>query len=123
LYFLYKFHDKNGDTLEAFAYYKTYFDRIVSLLMCYKGISYTKRKLPDYHRHYKVNNVKKDFEELNPNYYKKQNIDNFLSELYRLRQYNPINHSSAEIIEDQMLKESQIINLIRQSETLLINSF
>ncbi len=123
LYFLYKFHDKNGDTLEAFAYYKTYFDRIVSLLMCYKGISYTKRKLPDYHRHYKVNNVKKDFEELNPNYYKKQNIDNFLSELYRLRQYNPINHSSAEIIEDQMLKESQIINLIRQSETLLINCF
>ena len=67
--------------------------------------------------------MKKDFEKLNPNYYKKQNIDNFLSELYRLRQYNPINHSSAEIIEDQMLKESQIINLIRQSETLLINSF
>ncbi|MDW3978087.1 AbiA family abortive infection protein [Staphylococcus saprophyticus] len=123
LYFLYKFHEKNGDTLEAFAYYKTYFDRIVSLLMCYKGISYTKKKLPDYHRHYKVSNVKKDFEELNANYYKNQNIDEFLSQLYRLRQYNPINHSSAEIIEDQMLKESQIIKLIKQSETLLINSF
>lgn len=43
LYFLYKYYDKNGDTLEAFAYYKTYFDRMVSLLMYYKKISIGKK--------------------------------------------------------------------------------
>ncbi|OIS59884.1 abortive infection protein [Staphylococcus equorum] len=123
LYFLYKFYDKNGDTLEAFAYYKTYFDRMVSLLMCYKGISFGKKGLPDYTRHYKVKNAKADFKKLNAEYYQSKNIENLLEDLYRLRNFNPINHSSAQIIEDKMLKESQIANLIKQSETLLFDSF
>ncbi|MEB7783499.1 AbiA family abortive infection protein [Mammaliicoccus sciuri] len=123
LYFLYKIYDKNGDTLEAFAYYKTYFDRMVSLLMCYKKISFGKKGAPDYKRHYKVGNAQTDFEKLNFEYYQDKNVKNLLGDLYKLRNFNPINHSSAEIIEDKMLKKSQITGLIMQSETLLIDSF
>ncbi|HDD0308150.1 TPA: AbiA family abortive infection protein [Staphylococcus aureus] len=123
LYFLYKYYDKNGDTLEAFAYYKTYFDRMVSLLMYYKKISIGKKESPNYKRHYKVGNAQTDFEKLNARYYKNKNVSTLLSELYKLRNFNPINHSSAEIIEDKMLKKSQITNLIKQAETLLFDSF
>lgn len=123
LYFLYKFYEKNGDILEAFAYYKTYFDRLVSLLMCYKKISIGKKGLPDYKRYYKVGNAQRDFEKLNLEYYQSENIGTLLDELYKLRNFNPINHSSAEIIEDKMLKKPQITDLIKQSEVLLFDSF
>ncbi|HCU7634071.1 TPA: abortive infection protein, partial [Staphylococcus aureus] len=78
---------------------------------------------PNYKRHYKVGNAQTDFEKLNARYYKNKNVSTLLSELYKLRNFNPINHSSAEIIEDKMLKKSQITNLIKQAETLLFDSF
>lgn len=91
--------------------------------MCYKGISLKKKNFPDYHRFYKVQHVKTDFEKLNATYYKNQNIEALLTDLYRLRHFNPINHSSAEIIEDETLNENEINELIRKSEKLLIDSF
>ncbi|NCJ15722.1 AbiA family abortive infection protein [Staphylococcus pseudintermedius] len=123
LFFLYKFYERNDDILEAFAYYKTYFDRMVSLLMSYKKISFKKKGLPDYNRHYKKRNTMADFEKLNKEYYTSQNVYTLLEELYQLRNFNPINHSSAEIIDDEMLKKSQITSLIKQSESLLFDSF
>ncbi|WP_353418432.1 AbiA family abortive infection protein [Staphylococcus delphini] len=123
LFFLYKFYERNDDILEAFAYYKTYFDRMVSLLMSYKKISFKKKGLPDYNRHYKKGNTMTDFEKLNKEYYTSQNVYTLLDELYQLRNFNPINHSSAEIIDDEMLKKSQITSLIKQSESLLFDSF
>lgn len=123
LYFLYKFYDKNGDILEAFAYFKTYFDRMVSLLMHYQNVSVGRKGKPDFKRHYKVNNTKTDFRKLDSNYYEKENVEDLLNRLYKFRHSNPINHSSAELIEDEQLKKREIVDLIRQSEILLNKSF
>src|SRR5699024_10300914 len=46
LYFMYKHHLKNEDILEAFAYFKTYFDRMTSILMFYKKVKFKKDR-PD----------------------------------------------------------------------------
>lgn len=122
LYFMYKYHFKNGDILEAFAYFKTYFDRMTSILMFYKKVKFKKNR-PDYHRHYEVKNAKKDYKSLNEMYYFENDIDDLLTRLYKKRNFNPVIHSSAQIIDKEMINKATLIELINKSEKLIVESF
>lgn len=122
IFFMYKYHMKNNDILEAFGYYKTYFDRMTSLLMFYREIANRKNK-PHYSKHHDKNKTIADYRKLNEEYFVKNNIDVLLGKLYKLRNFNPINHATAQIVEDSMLNEDTIKNLIEDSEQLLVDSF
>lgn len=120
LYFMYKINEKENNVLESFSYFRSYFDRITSVIMFKYDIIKTKKNKPDYKRHYKLNNLKTDYERLDIKYYTENDVEKTLEALCNLRNDNPINHSSSGILDKSSLNIEEI-NSIMFKINLLIN--
>ena len=61
---MYQHYKKSNDTLEAFSYYKSYFDRVTAHLMYYKGIERAGKGKPNYKMYYKEGPIKMGFKRI-----------------------------------------------------------
>ena len=91
LYFMYMIEVKKKSPLSAFAYYKNFFDRISAHLGKAMNNDSAKGK-PNYRRYYKESS----FIEL---YKGISDIDAIIKEAHKIRNSNPLSHSSAELID------------------------
>ncbi|AIF65228.1 hypothetical protein GZ22_00195 [Terribacillus saccharophilus] len=118
IYFMYCHYRSSGDSLEAFSYYKSYFDRITALLMHYKGVERTGKGKPNYKMFYKQSSIIRSFNRINFNS-AISDIKDLIEKAHDLRNHNPINHSSAEVMDDESLNVSEIEQVIGELELLL----
>lgn len=122
IYFMYQHYKKSSDTLEAFSYYKSYFDRVTAHLMYYKGIERAGKGKPNYKMYYQLGPIKKGYKRIKFNQ-GITNIDGLIKKAHDLRNHNPINHSSAEVMDDETLNIKEIEIIIDELEFLLEQSF
>ncbi|KAB8136809.1 AbiA family abortive infection protein [Gracilibacillus oryzae] len=122
IYFMYQHYKNSNDTLEAFSYYKSYFDRVTAHLMCFKGIERAGKGKPNYRMYYKEGPIKKGFKRIEFNQ-EITDIDDLIKKAHDLRNHNPINHSSAEVMDDETLNIEEIETIIDELEFLLEQGF
>lgn len=122
IYFMYCYYRNSNDILEAFSYYKSYFDRVTAHLMHYKDIGKARKGKPNYKMYYKEGPIKKAYKKINlPKTI--GSIDVLIKTAHDLRNHNPINHSSAEVMDDETLNISELKNIIDKLECLLEQGF
>lgn len=107
LYANYLFEQERNNKIEAFAYYKTYFDRFTALISAYT--TKTKLKVKDFYSIEDLNKVYKDLEGINS--YK------IIKKANELRNENPLVHSSAKLIGRPSLEG--IDDCIKQLQDLI----
>ena len=122
IYFMYQHYKNSNDTLEAFSYYKSYFDRVTAHLMYFKGIERAGKGKPNYRMYYKEGPIKKGFKRIEFNQ-EITDIDDLIKKAHDLRNHNPINHSSAEVMDDETLNIEEIETIIDELEFLLEQGF
>lgn len=122
IYFMYRYYKSSNDILEAFSYYKSYFDRVTALLMHYKGIEQTGKGKPNYKMYYKQGPIINGYKRIEFNQ-EITNIDELIKKAHDLRNHNPINHSSAEVMDDETLNIEEIETVIDELELLLEQGF
>lgn len=122
IYFMYKHYRNSGDILEAFSYYKSFFDRTTAILMHYKGIEQTGRGKPNFKRYYNKNQIIEDYKKLNLQQ-DNTHLESLITKAHDLRNHNPINHASAEVMDDETLNVEEIKGIIYDLELLLEEAF
>ncbi|MFD1851053.1 AbiA family abortive infection protein [Oceanobacillus bengalensis] len=122
IYFMYRHYKNSNDILESFSYYKSYFDRVTALLMHFKGIEQTGKGKPNYKMYYKQGPIIKSYKRIKFNQ-EITNIEDLIEKAHDLRNHNPINHSSAEVMDDETLNIEEIENIIIELEFLLEQGF
>jgi len=110
LYFLFKIEYKKNNLLTAFAYYKSFFDRI-SAHFAYSIFSIKENKMPNYSKYYRESELKKIYSDID-------NADEIIKNAHKLRNSNPIAHSSAELLDDNDV-EINILNIIKELSMLI----
>lgn len=91
LYFMYLCENKKGNYLAAFAYYKNFFDRITADLDFVLNPD-PRHKKPNYKRFYEENTFKTFYKEI-------PNSEQAIKKAHKLRNANPISHSSSGLID------------------------
>lgn len=122
IYFMYRYYRNSNDILEAFSYYKSYFDRVTAHLMNYKGIEQAGKGKPNYRMYYRTGPIKNAYKKLNPSD-EDDCINDLIDTAHDLRNHNPINHSSAEVMDDETLSIHELKNIIAELECLLEQGF
>jgi AbiA family abortive infection protein len=122
IYFMYQHYKNSNDTLEAFSYYKSYFDRVTAYLMYYKGIEQAGKGKPNYKMYYKKGPIIKGYKRIEFNR-EITDIDDLIKKAHDLRNHNPINHSSAGVMDDETLNIEEIETIIDELEFLLEQGF
>lgn len=95
---MFSFYRQQNNIMVAHSFLKSYFDRYVAIVSLFKGEVGKKNGMPDYKKYYKVQEQK--------NFLKRCNLDKYqkiVENLHNSRNKNPLNHSSAE-----MLNQNQI---------------
>lgn len=93
LYFMYLCEMKQNNFMAAFAYYKNFFDRVTADL----DFAYNpnlQRKKPNYKRFYKENTFLSFYSEIN-------NSEEIIKKAHKLRNANPLSHSSSELLDKE----------------------
>lgn len=121
IYFMYCHYEGSNDMLEAFSYYKSYFDRITAHLMLYKGVE-SNTDIPNYKKYHKEKSIIVAYEKIEFNN-SITDIEDLIKEAHKLRNQNPINHSSAEAISNDTLNTDELESNILALETLLEEGF
>ncbi len=113
LYFMYKVELAKHNNMSAYAYFKNYFDRISAHLAFVSKYEQNLKK-PNYKNYYQEGNLKKLYKGL-------VNSENAIHTSHKLRNSNPILHSSAGLIDD----DSSSVKLLNSTEELteLIKEF
>ena len=112
LHFMYMVELEKYNNMSAYAYFKNYFDRISAHLAfvfkCEKNL-----KKPNYKNYYQEGNLKNLYKGI-------EDSENVIQTSHKLRNSNPISHSSAGLIDD-----SSSIKLLKSIEELdkLIKGF
>ena len=91
LYFMSLCEKNRANYLGAYAYYKNFFDRI-SADMAFKTGKNPRRKKPNYNDYYQEKN-------LLPLYIGISNSESVIKQAHKLRNANPLSHSSSELID------------------------
>ena len=92
LYFMYKVELEKHNNMSAYAYFKNYFDRMSAHLAFVT--KYEKDlKRPNYKNYYQEGNLKRLYKGI-------EDSENVISASHKLRNSNPISHSSAGLIDD-----------------------
>lgn len=89
LYFMYIARSENSNAFEAFAFYKSFFDRITTDIAFAVGIEKKKSKFEKY---YKEKDLKAFYSSVS-------NAETIIGQAHKLRIMNPIIHASAGVIE------------------------
>ena len=113
LFFMYFIENARNNNLEAYAFYKNYFDRMTANIdFVQKKYEEEKIKKPNYRGFYK-NNTFIDF-------YKDFDADELLKKAHDLRNENPVSHSSACLIDGNCTTDD-LRNTIKELNQLLIS--
>ena len=91
LYFMYLIEEKKHNNLAAFSYYKNFFDRITANIAFAAGADKDCRK-PNYNKYYKESEIKKIYDTI-------QYANEIIAKAHKLRNANPLAHSSAELMD------------------------
>ncbi|WEV71301.1 AbiA family abortive infection protein [Lactobacillus sp. ESL0785] len=121
LYLMYKSNANKSMVLEKFAYYKNYFDRkltnTLNLFRCFK-------KPIAYNATYTVKQATKYFKKLyNKKYISQSENEEFQSiveQACKLRNHNPIDHASSEILSNDNVRNTEIQESIYELNKILI---
>ena len=89
LYFMYIARSENANAFEAFAFYKSFFDRITTDIAFAAGFE---KKKSNYEKYYKEKNLKAFYSSVS-------NAETIIGQAHKLRNMNPINHASSGVIE------------------------
>ena len=114
LYFMYLARNDNANSFEAFAFYKSFFDRITADIAYKIGKD---RKNSNYEKYYQE-------KQLTNFYASVQGAEEIIKKAHKLRNMNPINHSSSGvIIKSERMRElsSCVKNLEKVIDTFLGN--
>ena len=99
LYFMFFTRNDNANAFEAFAFYKSFFDRITADIAFKIG---REKKRSNYEKYYQEKQLK-DF------YASVTSAETTIKKAHKLRNMNPINHSSSGVIEkSERMKELSI---------------
>lgn len=112
LYFMYKAEYMKGNYLSAYAFYKNFFDRVSADMAFKAGIG--KDKKPNYTKYYQD----KDLISL---YCSISDSKQIIKKAHKLRNKNPLDHASAELLDNDSTREELYRNIIDLDE--LINQF
>lgn len=107
LYFLYWVEKEKGNSLTAFAYFKTFFDRTSADLACNSGVRKTGKGKPDYRAYYKESEFRKLYSGI-------EKADETIAQAHDLRNANPLAHSSAGLLD----KNSSTIDIRKSIRNL-----
>lgn len=110
LYFLSLCEQKKMNHLASYAYYKTFFDRITADMSYVTG-GKVKKNGPSYHSFYHENDFKKFYSGL-------ANAESILEQAHKLRNANPLSHSSAGLIDDDSTSQN-LENAKRNLDSLI----
>ncbi|MGX7047510.1 hypothetical protein RU86_GL002283 [Lactococcus piscium] len=117
LYFRYKYFEALGQTLESFAYFKNYFDRFIAHAQFCLGKDGDKK--PNYKGYYKEGDLKKAIKLLQIEI-SDDDVDNILTDAHKMRNNNPVSHSSANILKNSDFKKTDILNSIKNLNKILM---
>jgi hypothetical protein len=92
LYFMYIVEQEKSNIMSAFAFFKNYFDRISAQLAFKSGYDNNGRR-PNYNRFYKEGELIRFYEDI------ADSVD-IIAKSHKLRNSNPLSHSSADLIDD-----------------------
>lgn len=112
LYFMYLCEENRSNNLGMYAYYKNYFDRI-SADMAFKNGKDKGGNKPNYNRYFKEKTLKELYRDISKS-------DTIIGIAHKLRNQNPVCHSSAELVdndssgEDLKKSKSDLAYLIEQ---------
>lgn len=113
LYFMSLCEKNRANYLGAYAYYKNFFDRI-SADMAFKAGEDPNCRKPNYGRYYKVGDFKRLYAGISDS-------DVVIEEAHKLRNANPLSHSSADLIDND--SSSQDLMDIEKKLDRLINQY
>jgi len=91
LYSMYFFEEQKGNIMSAYAFFKNYFDRVTAYIAL--AIKYQDGKRPNYKLFYKEAELKKFYSGVN-------RADDVIKRAHKLRNSNPLSHSSAELVDN-----------------------
>lgn len=114
LYFMYCIERSKCNYLSAYAYFKNFFDRFTAILAF--EINYKRGRVngkPNYKNFYDESKHKKFYEKI-------ANSDVIIHKAHELRNHNPINHASAELIDVDIFSK-EILSIINQLKSLIID--
>lgn len=112
LYFMYCIEREKCNYLSAYAYFKNFFDRFTALL-AYET-NYKRGRIngkPNFNNFYEENKIKKFYEGI-------QDSDTIIHDAHQLRNHNPINHASAELI-DINIYSIELVDIIKKLHYLI----
>lgn len=111
LYFLFmcEYHKKN--LMTAFAYFKNFFDRATADIDFYENKN-SKYKKPNYNKFYQEKS-------LCAFYKNDQNSADIITKAHKLRNANPVSHSSSELLDDNNSSKDLIISIKNLFDLLL----
>ena len=98
LYFMYLAENRKHNYLTAYAYYKNFFDRMSADMSFKAGARGGKDKKPKYNRYYQVKDLKTLYDGLT-------NADAIITTAHDLRNNNPLDHASSELISRETTRD------------------
>ena len=96
--------------MAAFAYYKNYFDRVTADLQ-FAFCREEKQKKPNYKKYYSESVIKNFYNEI-------EGSDEIIAKAHKLRNSNPISHSSSELI-DKGYNSNELLSCINDLSSLI----
>lgn len=95
--------------LSAFSYYKNYCDRLIAYLE-YHYNNNDKLKKPNFNKFYTENSWKEVFKKID-------NSDSLIKEIFKIRNTNPVCHSSSELLSRDNMNQD-ILSCINRTNNL-----
>lgn len=110
LYFMYKVELEKHNNMSAYAYFKNYFD-CISAHLAFVTKWEKDLKEPNYNNYYKEGNLKRLYKGI-------EDSENVIPASHKLRNSNPISHSSAGLIDDNS-SSSKLMDSIKELNKLI----
>lgn len=108
LYFMYISRSENSNAFEAFAFYKSFFDRITTDIAFVVGVE---KKKSNFEKYYREKDLKAFYSSVS-------NSETIIEQAHKLRNMNPINHASAGVIEKSE-RMNELSSCAKKMEKLL----
>lgn len=116
LWFMSCYYKKKSMVLEEYAYHKNYFDRKITYIFKDLGVQEVcKKGKISWQYTYSVGNVVKQLR----NYKVDQDLIEKVKRAYKLRNENPVNHASSELLNDKKLDSSELKSLINALDNVI----
>lgn len=108
-FFMYNYSEKTGEKLESHPFLKSFFDRFIAHLMnCSGKETCGGTNKPNIRKYYSQNNISKGLESIGIVSIDGKSIIDVITKAHELRNRNPLNHASSEILEFEDMRFSEL---------------